>query len=104
MIQESSANLMTFLVNDFIDLAQIKNQKFRKNIQQFDIMDAVEEVMSIQRHSAKDKNINFYATYVNIDPKYAFVTNDSIIQKSEKQYSPLINSDKKRIQQVLLNI
>ena len=32
-------------------------------------MDAVEEVMSIQRASAKDKNIDFYATYVNIDQR-----------------------------------
>jgi signal transduction histidine kinase len=59
VIQESSTNLMSFLVNDFIDLAQIKNNKFRKNIQQFDIRDAIEEVMSVQRLAANEKDIDF---------------------------------------------
>ena len=48
-VQESSANVMKFLVQDLLDFAQIKSGKFRKNISKFNIRDAVEQVMCIQR-------------------------------------------------------
>ena len=38
---------MTFIVQDLLDYAQIKAGKFRKNIEQFDIHDAIEQVMCI---------------------------------------------------------
>ena len=41
-VQESSANLMSFLIQDLLDFAQIKAGKFRKNIENFNIIDAVE--------------------------------------------------------------
>ena len=41
-VQESSANLMTFIILDLLDYAQIKSFKFRKNIEQFNIRDAIE--------------------------------------------------------------
>lgn len=46
-VLEASANLMTFIVQDLLDYAQIKADKFRKNVAKFDIIDAVENVMSI---------------------------------------------------------
>ena len=46
-VQQSSASLMNFLVQDLLDFAQIKAGKFRKNIKEFNIRDAIEEVMSI---------------------------------------------------------
>ena len=46
-VQESSASLMKFLVQDLLDYAQIKAGKFRKNIVMFNIREAVEKVMSI---------------------------------------------------------
>ena len=48
-VQDSSANLMKFIVQDFLDYAQIKAGKFRVNTDQFDIREAVEKVMCIQR-------------------------------------------------------
>ena len=36
-VQESSANLMEFLVQDLLDYAQLKAGKFRKNIAKFNI-------------------------------------------------------------------
>ena len=45
--QESSANLMVFMVHDFLDLAQIKKGKFRKNIARLNIRDLVQKVMDI---------------------------------------------------------
>jgi len=46
-VQESSASLMTFLIQDLLDYAQIKAGKFRKNIKEFNVREAIEEVMSI---------------------------------------------------------
>jgi len=51
-VQEASANLMSFLVQDFLDYAQIKEGKFRKQIKAFNIREAVENVMCIQRKKA----------------------------------------------------
>ena len=46
-VQESSANLMIFIVADLLDYAQIKAGKFRKQIKPFNIREAVENVMCI---------------------------------------------------------
>ena len=59
--------MMKFLVQDFLDFAQIKSGKFRKNISTFNIREAIEEVMCIQRQNANDKDIRFYVTYQNIN-------------------------------------
>ena len=57
---------MSFLIQDLLDFAQIKEGKFRKNICQFNIREAIEEVMSIQRHAIDQKVIQFTASYENI--------------------------------------
>jgi hypothetical protein len=46
-VQQSSANILTFIVQDLLDYAQIKSGKFRKNIMEFNVISAVEEVMLI---------------------------------------------------------
>lgn len=51
-IQQSSANVLTFIVQDLLDYAQIKSGKFRKNINEFNLISAVEEVMLIQQRKA----------------------------------------------------
>ena len=40
---------MIFLVQDLLDYSQIKAGKFRKNIQQFNIKEAIEEIICIQK-------------------------------------------------------
>ena len=40
---------MNFIIQDLLDFAQIKGDKFRKNYQVFNIKEAVEKVMCIQR-------------------------------------------------------
>lgn len=51
-VQESSTEMMTFMVQDLLDYAQIKAGKFRKNIYRFDIRNAIESVMCVQRKKA----------------------------------------------------
>jgi signal transduction histidine kinase len=47
------------MIQDLLDLAQIKSGKFRKNLSLFDIRESVEKVMSIQRQQALLKGIDF---------------------------------------------
>ena len=54
-VQKASSTMMSFLVQDLLDYAQIKAGKFRKNIVSFDIRKMVEEVMCIQRNEANQK-------------------------------------------------
>ena len=56
-VQESSASIMGFIVQDLLDYAQIKSDKFRKNISSFNIVESVEKVMCIQRMKAVDQKI-----------------------------------------------
>ena len=60
---------MGFIVQDLLDYAQIKSEKFRKNVAFFNVIDCVENVMSIQRAKADDQGIEFYATFTNIYKK-----------------------------------
>lgn len=86
-VQENSATLMHFLVQDLLDYAQIKSKKFRKNIKTFDIRDAIEKVMSIQRRKAQEKDLSFFSEYIEME---------------EEDF--IIESDEQRIMQVLLGI
>ena len=47
-IQENSSTIMLFMVQDLLDWALIKSNKFRKNIQKFNIIKAVEAVIQVQ--------------------------------------------------------
>jgi signal transduction histidine kinase len=38
---------MNFVVDDLLDFAQLNNEKFRKEIKEFDLREAIEEVISI---------------------------------------------------------
>ena len=46
-IQESSSNMMAFLVDDLLDFAQLNAGKFRKTVKKFDLKEAIEEIISI---------------------------------------------------------
>ena len=47
-VQESSSFCLHFMVQDMLDFAQIKQGKFRVNIEEFSIIDAVNDVILIQ--------------------------------------------------------
>ena len=46
-VEESSGNVMKFIVQDFLDYSQIKSGKFRQNAHRFNIREGVEKAMSI---------------------------------------------------------
>jgi signal transduction histidine kinase len=57
---------MSFMVQDLLDYAQIKANKFRKVLKTFNIRESVERVMCIQRKKAQEQTIEFYPEFVNI--------------------------------------
>jgi signal transduction histidine kinase len=57
----------------------------------FNIKEAVEKVICIQRKQAQDKGLQLFATYVNIGEQAGM-------------HSPVIFSDEQRLKQVLLNL
>lgn len=82
--QESSSKIMSFLIQDLLDFAQIKAGKFRKNYQTFNLLDAIDQVMSIQASKAIQQDVELNVVYKNISIDNA----DGI-----NTYSPLILSD-----------
>ena len=79
---------MEYLVQDLLDYAQIKAGKFRKNIKQFNIKDAIQQVIDIQSYKAAKQGIELFVEYMNINDS----EDDSI-----DQYSPYILADMPRI-------
>jgi signal transduction histidine kinase len=63
LIQESSASILTNIIQDLLDLAQIKAGTFRKNISDFNIILIVNQVMQIQERKALDNNISQLADF-----------------------------------------
>ena len=56
-VQCSSSKLLNFYVEDLLSLSQIEKGTFRKTVSRFDVREAIEEVMTIQRDKAESKNI-----------------------------------------------
>ena len=48
-IQNASTKMLKFLVNDILDLAQIRSGKFRKDLHNFDIRKIIKEITLIQK-------------------------------------------------------
>lgn len=74
--------MLNFLVNNILDLSQMKQGKFRKDSHDFDLREVVNEVILIQMCQAKARRINLEAVYIGFS--------------SDKSY--LLCSDPKRIQ------
>lgn len=46
-VQEAAADVLNYIIQDMLDFAQIKADRFRKNIQIFNLEDVVNKVMMI---------------------------------------------------------
>ena len=65
-IQDSSSEIMTSMIQDLLDYAQIKAGKFRKNIKIFNIRKSIEKVVSMQRLKADSKGLSMPIEFENI--------------------------------------
>ena len=69
-IQSSSTKILNFLVNDMLDFAQLRNGKLRKDISQFDIYEAIQEIVNLQLDKAKFSGIKLTLEMENFDQGY----------------------------------
>ena len=84
MIKKSGENLLT-IINDILDFSKIESGKFELESINFNILETVEEVLSILRITANNKNIELL---LDID--------DSV--------NPFVKSDPIRVRQILTNL
>ena len=85
-ISMSSEKMISFLVEDFLDLAQIKAGRFRRDDKTFVIHGPFQEVIDIMKFKATHKSIEVDVDYHNT----------SRLDK--------IRCDERRLMQVLLNL
>ena len=85
-INISSEKLVSFLIEDFLDLAQVRTGNFRKIISTFEASQPFDEVVSILSYKAKHKRVGIEINFENLEP------------------NELIRTDKRRIMQVMLNL
>ena len=64
-MQSSSTKILNFLVNDMLDFAQMRSGKFRKNIYNFDLKEAINEIVSIQMMKAEFCGIQLSFQMIN---------------------------------------
>lgn len=81
-----SAHLLEFLIKDILDFSQFTFKKLRMNFSSFNIMELVEEVMSLMQFQAKNRDISL-----------------ELITKI-KENSLICRSDPNRIKQILINL
>ena len=62
---KTSSKLLLYHVEDVIGLAQIKSGKFTKILEHFDVKTAVEEIVSIQKLSATQRNVRLQCEFFN---------------------------------------
>ena len=63
----SSQKILSFLVNDILDFAQLKYGKFRKNKEVFDISQSVEEIIKVQKFKADQMGIQINTKFINFE-------------------------------------
>jgi len=81
-----------FVVKDILDLQQIKNGKFRKQITKFSIKDAVSEVTSILEMKSKAQCLTVTTTFEDFPEVMNGIQNFKIC------------TDRGRLQQVFMNL
>ena len=46
-MQNSGIKILSFLINDMLDFAQISAGKFRKFVQRFDVVESIKEIVNV---------------------------------------------------------
>lgn len=80
-VQINCQEFLNFLVQDILDLSQINQKKFRKNIQTFDLKNAVNEVINIQKYKSEQLGIAFQVEYINFENNS--VLRSSLVERNE---------------------
>ena len=65
-VSKSAASLIQYMIQDLLDYSQINQGKFRKNMTNFNIIDTLKEVISIQHMKADSQGIKLEMELENI--------------------------------------
>lgn len=87
-IQSSSTKILQFLVNDTLDFGLLRAGKFRKNSFNFNIKEAVQEMILVLQQKAEFCGVNMASSFVGFEQESEYV----------------VCTDSQRFQQVLLNL
>lgn len=66
-VSDKSCQILGFFVNDILDFAQLKSNKFRQDIQSFDLKKAVQEVNEIHKYKIEQRGIIIKTEFINFD-------------------------------------
>ena len=55
------------MLQDLLDYSQINNNKFRQNIEEFDIKQSIDEIIQIQKFKAQMKGIELKANFEDVE-------------------------------------
>jgi signal transduction histidine kinase len=58
------------LLNDILDFAQLKSEKFRKDMHNFNVKDSIQEIMLVQQYKAEQKGIDMILKMENFPTKF----------------------------------
>ena len=78
-VQISSTKILMFLVNDILDFAQIKANKFRKECINFNIKVGIEEIISILQYKADQNGVLISNEYLNFPTEFNYALGDYLV-------------------------
>jgi len=124
--------MMAFLVDDLLDFAQLNAGKFRKTVKKFELKEAMEEIIDVQKDKASMSGIQLSCEYIPQSAENKKITTlfsknkkllisraaesseeedasvDLSFNSSRKPFVPktpiMVETDRRRLQQVILNI
>lgn len=85
----SSEKILSFLVNDILDYAQISAGKFRKFFHKFDLKECLDEIVMIMDYKSSQLGIKIVCDYRG----FKLRKDRSIIRKEAQKRSIFINLD-----------
>lgn len=80
-----SSNNLNNIINELLDTSRIEQKRMKYEVVDFDLIDVVEEIVSIYKDLAKKKGLNF-------------------VEGFDTNYSIMIKGDKEKIRQVITNL
>ena len=92
-IMKTSSQLLLFNVEDILGIAQIRANKFQKNITEFNVGKCLDDIVGIQQFKAEQLGIEVQALIK--------VQNHELNKATEELH---VRTDEKRFQQILVNL
>ena len=84
---------MHFTIQDLLDYAQIKADKFRKTITKFNIVETVQKVIQMQQKQADEKNVNLCLEFENVADRSIDPMKAAVGSFEEQSQSPEVCTD-----------